>query len=92
MYWCGMIILCGEHELQTTLPHFLQHVRHLRWEHHGQEVGVDEPAVMFAHEETKLRTANRTVGHLSIGLPSWDRPLRGCASFNLTLRRGWERW
>lgn len=26
MYWCGMMIRCGEHELQTTLPHFLSFV------------------------------------------------------------------
>lgn len=62
---------CGEHELQTTLPHFLVTQSQYSFDQ-AHDVPVYSPAVMFPNENAELGVADGAKGDLSVGLPPWQ--------------------
>lgn len=72
MYWYGMVMRCGEQASQTTRPHFLTPRKHAN-RTHLDVYGGHKPAMVLPDKEAELCVADRTVRHLSIGLPPGQR-------------------
>lgn len=71
MYWWGIMMRWGEHELQTTRPHFLYQLvsESRKTRQRNLAVFSNLPAMMLAYKYAKLCVANGTVCNFGVRLP-----------------------